>query len=270
MGAFVAVRGTSSDAPAPASERDVRPAWRGVEDLPEERVEADAKGNAPQQCADPFATPRIPQSVGPRGDAQTPSSPPRARQVPQQEHAAYSLLVPSRQLTKHDLKTYRTGSLATIEAIANSVPYNGNVAYRNDLILDHELRTSNILTQFFIDGGVAELQPGCNLRHDGQGWKAVSNQVFFNAIRVAWNNFGQPLVSDKGGSSSAQPTVRNADVVWLEGWRPYPFLDPEMRMEMTFYHAECWDIRARARELQQFRRWQEEGAVIERWVENCA
>ena len=94
--------------------------------------------------------------------------------------------------------------------------------------------------------------------------------MFFNAIRVAWNNFGQPLVSDKGGSSSAQPTVRNADVVWLEGWRPIPILDPEMRLELTFYHAECWDIRARARELQQFRRWQEEGAVVERWVENCA
>ncbi len=47
-------------------------------------------------------------------------------------------------------------------------------------------------------------------------------------------------------------------------------LDSEMRLDMTFYHAECWDIRARARELQQFRRWQEEGAVVERWVENCA
>jgi hypothetical protein len=43
-----------------------------------------------------------------------------------------------------------------------------------------------------------------------------------------------------------------------------------MRLELTFYHAECWDTRARARELQQFRRWQEEGAVVERWVENCA
>jgi hypothetical protein len=172
-----------------------------------------AKGNAPQQRADPFATPRIPQSVGPRADAHTPSSPPRARQGPQQEHAAYSLPVPNRQLTKHDLRTYGTGSLAAIKAIANSVLYNGNVAYRNDLILDHELRTSNILTQFFIDWGVAELQPGCNLRRDEQGWKAVSNQVFFNAIRVAWNNFDQPLVSDNGGSYSAQATVRNADVV---------------------------------------------------------
>ncbi len=77
-------------------------------------------------------------------------------------------------------------------------------------------------------------------------------------------------MSDQRGSSSAQTTVRNADVVWLEGWRPIRFLDPEMRLDMTFYHVECWDIRARARELQQFHRWQEEGAVVERWVENCA
>jgi hypothetical protein len=125
----------------------------------------------------------------------TPSSPPRAPQGPQQEHAAYSLPVLNRQLIKHGLRTYRLGSLAAIEAIANSVAYNGNVAYRNDLILDTELRTSNILTQYFIDGGVAELQPGYNLRRDEQGWKAVSNQVFFNAIRVArveqfWSTYG--------------------------------------------------------------------------------
>jgi hypothetical protein len=185
METFVAVRGTSSNALAPAGERDVRPAWPAVEDVPEERGEANAKGNAPQQRADPFATPRIPKSVGPRADAHTPSPPPRARQGPQQEHAAYSLPIPHRQLTKRDLRTYDSGSLTAIKAIANSVSYNGNVVYRNDLILDTELRTSNILTQFFIDGGVAELQPGCNLRRDERGWESVSNQVFFNAIRVA-------------------------------------------------------------------------------------
>jgi hypothetical protein len=126
-----------------------------------------------------------------------------------------------------------------------------------------------MLTHFFIDGGVAELQPGCNLRRDERGWETVSNQVFFNAIRVAWNNFGQRLTRDQRGFSSAQTTVRNADVVWLESWHPTPFLDPERRLDMTFYHAECWDIRARARKLQQLYRWQEEGAVVERWTENC-
>jgi hypothetical protein len=40
---------------------------------------------------------------------------------------------------------------------------------------------------------------------------------------------------------------------------------------MTFFHAECWDIRARARKLQQLFEWEEEeGAVVKRWVENCA
>ncbi len=64
MGTFVAVRGTGGNALAPAGERDVRPAWPAGEDVPEERGEAKGKGNAPQQRADPFATPRIPKSVG--------------------------------------------------------------------------------------------------------------------------------------------------------------------------------------------------------------
>jgi hypothetical protein len=49
-----------------------------------------------------------------------------------------------------------------------------------------------------------------------------------------------------------------------------PVPDPERRLNMTFYHAECWDIRARARKLQQLSKWQEESAVVERWVANCA
>ena len=65
-------------------------------------------------------------------------------------------------------------------------------------------------------------------------------------------------------------TVRNADVVWLENWVPITYLDPESRMEMAFTHAEVWDIRARARKLQQLLKWQEEGAVVERWIENCS
>jgi hypothetical protein len=206
-----------------------------------------------------------------RAEARTPSPPLRARQVPQQEHAAYSLPIPNRQLTKRDLGAYDFGSLNAIEAAANSVPYLGNVVYRNDLILDTELRTSNILTHFFVDRGVAELQPGFNLLRDERAWERVSDTVFFNAIRIAWNNFGRRLTSDQRGSSSAQTTVRsNADVVWLENWYPTPFLDPKWRFVMTFYHAEFWDIRARARKLQQLYKWQEKGAVVERWVENCA
>jgi hypothetical protein len=210
MGTFVAICKTGSNVLAPVGERDVRPAWPAVEDVPEEEEprerEASVKGNAPQQRADPFpfATLRIPKSVGPRAEARTPSPPLRARQVPQQEHAAYSLPIPNnRQLTKRDLRAYNYGSLNAIEAAANSVPYLGNVVYRNDLILDTELRSSNILTHFFIDGGVAELQPGFNLIRDKRAWERVSNTVFFNAIRMAWNNFGQRLTSDQRGSSSA-------------------------------------------------------------------
>jgi hypothetical protein len=59
-------------------------------------------------------------------------------------------------------------------------------------------------------------------------------------------------------------------VVWLENWFPTPILDPKRRLDMTFFHAECWDIRARARKLQQLLKWEEEGAVVERWVENGA
>jgi hypothetical protein len=64
--------------------------------------------------------------------------------------------------------------------------------------------------------------------------------------------------------------VRNADVVWLENWLPTAFLNPEMRLDMTFFHAKVWDIRARAHKLQQLLKWEEEGAVVERWTENCA
>ncbi len=66
MATFVAIRGTGSNAPAPAGERGVRPAWPTVGDMLEEEEpregEVNAEGNAPQQRADPFpfATPRIP------------------------------------------------------------------------------------------------------------------------------------------------------------------------------------------------------------------
>ncbi len=56
----------------------------------------------------------------------------------------------------------------------------------------------------------------------------------------------------------------------LEDTVPTAYLDPENRMEMAFTHTEVWDIRARARKLQQLLKWEEEGAVVERWVENCA
>jgi hypothetical protein len=85
----------------------------------------------------------------------------------QREQAAYSMPSrPNRQLTKRGLGTYDFSSLNAIEAVANSAPYLGNEVFRNDLILDTELCTSNALTHFFIDGGVAELQPGFNLLRD--------------------------------------------------------------------------------------------------------
>jgi hypothetical protein len=64
---------------------------------------------------------------------------------------------PNGKLTKRDLGSYDYRSLNDIEAVANSAPYLGNEVFRNDLILDTELRTSNALAHFFIDGRVAEL-----------------------------------------------------------------------------------------------------------------
>jgi hypothetical protein len=100
VGRFVAIRGADSNAPVSAGGRDRRPAWPCAEDVqeeeePDEREVSRAEENAPQQRADPFpfAKSRIPKSVGPRVE-DSPSAPLSARQVPQQEHAAYSM--PSR------------------------------------------------------------------------------------------------------------------------------------------------------------------------------
>jgi hypothetical protein len=108
---------------------------------------------------------------------------------------------PHRQLTKRGLGTFDFKLLNSIEAVANSAPYLGDVNYRNDLILDTELRTSNALTTFFRDGGVTELQPGYDLLRSARGWEGVSNTVFFNAVRMAWNNFTQMTGGDQSGSS---------------------------------------------------------------------
>ncbi len=123
-------------------------------------------------------------------------------------------------MTKHDLGTYDFRLLNAVESVANSTPYLGNEVLRNDLILDNELRTSTALTCFFLDGEVAELQPDFNLLRDEYAWKRVPNTVFFNAIRMAWNNFSRRGSYGQGGTSSASSEKRNADVVWLEGWYP--------------------------------------------------
>jgi hypothetical protein len=89
------------------------------------------------------------------------------RKVQQHDVTSYVLPgKPNRQLTKYDLSTYDLQVLNAIESVANSAPYLGNESYRNDLILDNELRTSTVLTCFFLDGEVTELQPGFNLLRD--------------------------------------------------------------------------------------------------------
>ncbi len=45
---------------------------------------------------------------------------------------------------------------------------------------------------------MAELQPGFNLLRDERAWERVFNTVFFNATRMAWNNFSQRKVPDQG------------------------------------------------------------------------
>jgi hypothetical protein len=140
----------------------------------------------------------------------------------------------------------------------------------DDFIVDNELRNSNTLTCFFLDGGVTELQPGFNLLVDGHAWRRVPDTVFFNAIRMAWNNFSRRAFYDQRGTSSASSEQRNADVVWLQGWHPNAHIYPDDRLRMTFLHAEVLDIRARAQQLGKLLSWEEEGAVVERWIENCS
>jgi hypothetical protein len=47
------------------------------------------------------------------------------------------------------------------------------------------------------------------------------------------------------------------------------YLGSVARVDMTFAHAEVLDIRPRARTLQHLLRWEDEDAVVERWIENC-
>jgi hypothetical protein len=82
----------------------------------------------------------------------------------------------------------------------------------------------------------------------------------------AWNDKLRPGRIGQLGQTGKNQT----QWVWLENWFPTPILDPKRRLDMTFFHAECWDIRARARKLQQHLKWEEKGAVFERWVETCA
>jgi hypothetical protein len=121
-----------------------------------------------------------------------------------------------------------------------------------------------------LDGEVTELQPGFNLLRDEYAWKRVPNTVFFNAIRMAWNNFSRRGSYGQGGTSSASSEQRNVDVVWLEGWYPQAHLYPQDRLKMTFLHSEVLDIRARARQLHKLLTWKEEGTVVDHWIENCS
>ncbi len=98
---------------------------------------------------------------------------------------------------------------------------------------------------------MAELEPGINLLRNGRAWERVSNEVFFNAIRMARNNYRMVVAPNAMGSSSAEPTVRNADVVWLENWTPLACLNQGNVMKLSFSIAEVWDIRARAQKLNQ-------------------
>jgi hypothetical protein len=113
-----------------------------------------------------------------------------------------------------------------------------------------------------------QLQPGFNLLYDEHAWKRVPNAVFFHAIRMAWNNFKRTAIYDQGGSFSASSEQNNADVVWLERRTPLAHIKPDDRLRMTFLHAEVLDIRARAQQLG--KSMDEEGAVVEHWIENCS
>ena len=186
---------------------------------------------------------------------------------PPREKVSYALPGPAtRQLTKNDLGSFDRKHLNSIEAVAKSAPYLESIRFRNDLILDTELRTSNALTIFFRNGGVIELGPGYDLSQRDRAWMGVTNTVFFNAIHMAWNNFEQTAGDNQSGTSSASATLRNADVVWLENWVPSVFIGPVPRVEMSFDHAEVLDNRARAQQLSQLIKWEDEGTIVERWI----
>ncbi len=71
----------------------------------------------------------------------------------QSDAASYALPgIHNRQLTKRDLGACDTDLLTAIKAMANSHPYLWEIGWRNDLILDNELRSSRTLTCFFLDG----------------------------------------------------------------------------------------------------------------------
>ncbi len=170
--------------------------------IPRECEASSDKDKEPQQRADPFpfATPCIPKGVGQSANP-TPSFEPLSdRKVHPNDVASYALSgKPNRQLTKRDLGTYDATLLNEIKTMANSHPYLGNTVWSNDLILDNELRTSKALTCFFLDRGVTVLQPDFSLLDDEHAWRRVPNTVFFNAIRMAWNNFRRTAFYDQGG-----------------------------------------------------------------------
>jgi hypothetical protein len=221
----------------------------------------------------PSAPPRIPKRGDPTVDPSSPVAPIDAqRALPPllREMVSYSLPVRLNRLTKSDLGSFDRKLLNSIEAVAKSAPYLENIRFRNDLILDTELRTSNALTIYFRNGGVIELGPGYDLSQRDRACMGVNNTVFFITIRMAWNNFEQTAGDNQSGTSSASATLRNAEVVWLENWIPSVFIGPVPRVEISFDHAEVvLDNRARAQQLSQLIKWEDEGAIVERWIENC-
>ncbi len=97
----------------------------------------------PQRCSDPFpfATPRIPKGVGQSANPTPSFEPLGVRKVQQTDAASYALPGKlNRQLTKRDLGACDTDLLYEIETTANSHPYLGEIVWRNDLILDNELK----------------------------------------------------------------------------------------------------------------------------------
>jgi hypothetical protein len=178
-GRVVAVRGTGSNAPGFTDEHNPRPSRLCVDVVPvgnnlpykenisQEYQASNEKDKAPQQRAGPFPfeTPRISKSGGLRADPSPPYEPISARKVQQHGVASYALPGrPNRQLTKLDLGTCDFQLLNGIEAVTNSAPYLGNECFRNDLVLDNELRTSTthpdmLLLGWRSNGAAARFKP---------------------------------------------------------------------------------------------------------------
>jgi hypothetical protein len=90
---------------------------------------------------------------------------------------------------------------------------------------------------------------------------------------------GNDLPYKEGGNSQEYQASDEVDKAPQQRAGPFPFETPRISKSdglradpspLTFLHSEILDIRARARQLSKLLNWEEEGAVVDHWIENCS